>query len=173
MTTVKTLISLTVKKGWNLYYLDVNNAFLHGDLNKEVYITLPPGLTADNNNIVCRLKKSLYGLKLASRQWYDKQDNNLCSKGYTHSESDYSLSCKRNDNSLVLVVVYVDDIILIGTDMKEIGFLKAFLHEKFRIKDLGRLYYFYGLEICTNKIMYSSQEENSLLISWRNWLYAL
>lgn len=89
MTTVRTLISLAIKKGWNLYQLDVNNVFLHGDLNEEIYMSLPQGLVVDNNNMVCKLKKSLYGLKQTNRQWYEKLAGSLCSRGYVHSNSDY------------------------------------------------------------------------------------
>jgi len=130
-----------------MYQLDVNNAFLHGDLNEEVYMALPQGLAVDSSNMVCKLKKSLYGLKQASRQWYDKLASSLYSKGYTHSNSDYSLFYRKNGCSLVFVAVYVDDIILTGTDIDEITSLKVFLHDQFRIKDLGRLHYFLGLEI--------------------------
>ncbi|XP_049373639.1 uncharacterized mitochondrial protein AtMg00810-like [Solanum verrucosum] len=80
-------------------------------------------------------------------QWYDKLASSLCSKGYTHSNSDYSLFYMKQRYSLMFVVVYVDDIILTGTDLEEIASLKAFLHDQFRIKDLGKLHYFLGLEI--------------------------
>lgn len=165
MTTVRTLISLAVKKGWNMYQVDVNNALLHGDLNEEVYMALPQGLAVDNSNMVCKLKKSLYGLKQASQQWYDKLANNLYSKGYNHSNSDYSLFYRRNGHFLVSVAVYVDDIILTGTDIDEITSLKVFLHNQFRIKDLGRLHYFLGL-----KILY---RHDDILISQRKFVLDL
>jgi len=147
MTTVRALISTAVKKGWDMYQLDVNNAFLHGDLSEEVYMTIPQGLLVADSGICCKLKKSLYGLKQASRQWYDKLAQVLFSRGYTHSDSDYSLFFRKTGTSLVFVAVYVDDIVLTGTDVGEISSLRCFLRDKFKIKDLGKLHYFLGLEI--------------------------
>nr|XP_016513992.1 PREDICTED: uncharacterized mitochondrial protein AtMg00810-like [Nicotiana tabacum] len=147
MTTVRALITTTVKKGWSISQLDVNNAFLHGNLNEEVYMQVPPGLVIDKPGLVCKLNKSLYGLKQASRQWYAKLTEALCSRGYTHSMYDYSLFYKRNENTSIYVAIYIDDVLLTGTDQQEIAQLKSFLYEQFKIKDLGQLHYFLGLKI--------------------------
>ena len=147
MTTITTLISIAAKKQLNIYKLDVNNTFLHGDLNEEVYMDVPPGLVNPYTRLVCKLNKSLYGLKQASRQLYEKLIAALSSRDYTHSLYDYSLFNKNKGFSTIFLGAYVVDIILTGTDSKVIVNLKIFLHDQFRIKDLGRLHYFWGLEV--------------------------
>jgi hypothetical protein len=131
--------------------LDVNKAFLHGDLNEEVYMTLPQGFTlsdpANSNTKVCKLQKSIYGLKQASRQWYSKLSDSLLSIGYKHSLTDYSLFTKSTDSSFTALLIYVDDIVLSGNDISEIKFVKTFLNDCFKIKDLGTLRYFLGIEV--------------------------
>lgn len=104
-------------------------------------MALPQDLMVEGDNLVYKLKKSLYGLKQASRQWYDKLANNLCFRGYKHSKNNYSLFYKSKGCYLVFVAVYVDDVILTGTDLEEINSLKAFLHDQFKIKDFGKLHY--------------------------------
>jgi hypothetical protein len=147
ITTVRVLLALAAIKGWHLEQLDVNNAFLHGDLNEEVYMSLPPGYSTNNASQVCKLQKSLYGLKQASRQWYSKLSSALISLGYSQSQADHSLYVKTTATSFTALLVYVDDIVLAGNSTQEIQAVKMFLDNKFKIKDLGQLRFFLGLEI--------------------------
>ncbi|CAL1374490.1 unnamed protein product [Linum trigynum] len=149
MTTVRVLLALASINNWYLEQLDVNTAFLHGDLNEEVYMALPPGLQVSDadKNKVCKLTKSLYGLKEASRQWFAKLSATLEELGYKKSNSDYSLFTKHENKNFTALLVYVDDIILTGNCFSEIQKVKQFLDDKFTIKDLGNLKYFLGMEV--------------------------
>jgi hypothetical protein len=124
ITTVRVLLAIAAIKGWHLEQLDVNNAFLHGDLNEEVYMCLPPGMFANSPSKVCRLHKSLYGLKQASRQWYSKLSSFLISIGYSQSQADHSLYIKASPCAFTALLVYVDDIVLAGDSTQEIQFVK-------------------------------------------------
>jgi hypothetical protein len=151
LTTVRTLLAIAAAKNWHLHQLDVNNAFLHGDLQEDVYMKIPDGVPCDKSNLVCKLKKSLYGLKQASRKWYEKLTSLLIKEGYTQSTSDYSLFTLTRDNNFTALLVYVDDIILAGNSMAEFDRVKVVLDVAFKIKNLGQLKYFLGLEVAHSK----------------------
>lgn len=108
---------------------------------------VPPGIPNPAGK-VCMLKKYLYGLKQASRQWFEKLSSVLVGLGYQQSRNDYSLFVNKSSSNLTIVAVYVDDILVRGSDPDEIAILKRHLNSLFGIKDLGLLHYFLGLEVC-------------------------
>ncbi|GAA0153631.1 transmembrane signal receptor [Lithospermum erythrorhizon] len=82
MVTVRTFPAVAAARNWELHWMDVHNAFLHGDLHEEFYMKLPPGLVIDHPGMVCRLKKSLYGLREAPRSWFAKLAASLKKYGF-------------------------------------------------------------------------------------------
>ena len=125
----------------------MSNAFLHGDLSEDVYMSIPPGLSGYSSSQCCKLKKSLYGLKQASRKWYEKLSDLLISSGFKQAHADHSLFIKFAGSAFTALIVYVDDIVMTGNCPEEIDLIKQILHDNFRIKDLGTLKYFLGIEV--------------------------
>nr|KAJ0215676.1 hypothetical protein LSAT_V11C300142910 [Lactuca sativa] len=147
LVTVRTLLVVATKNNWLIHQLDVNNAFLHDDLHEEVYMKIPQGFSKENETRVCRLRKSLYGLKQASRNWYQKFTTALLGLGFCSSKSDHSLFIYRKDGIFIASLIYVDNVIIMGNDSKKIQEIKQSLHDQFSIKDLSELKYFIGIEV--------------------------
>ena len=132
--------------------MDVKNAFLHGDLKEEVYMSIPPGHPQEATfGLMCKLKKAIYGLKQSPWAWYAKLSSVLMLNGLKQSNADPSLFVKRSNSGIIVVLIYVDDIVITGDDQNEISKLKILLHNRFSIKDLGTLKYFLGLEVAYSK----------------------
>jgi Reverse transcriptase (RNA-dependent DNA polymerase) len=110
--------------------MDVKNIFLQGTLEEEVYMTLPPCHKRENmSNLVCRLNKFIYGLKQSPRVWYEKLSQFLLSCNFKISWADTSLFIKYNENGIMVVLVYVDDIIITENSQSEIDAIKSGLKE--------------------------------------------
>jgi len=150
MTKVRTIISIAASQGWPFHQMDVKNAFLHGDLKEDVYMTPPLGLFSSPSSDVCKLKRSLYGLKQAPREWFEKFRSTLLRLSFVQRQYDSSLYQCKTPAGLVLLLVYADDIVIIGTDSTLIGNLKQNLQGSFHMKDFGPLTYFLGLEVHTD-----------------------
>lgn len=147
MTTVRTILALAASKDWPLHQMDVKNAFLHGDLKECIYMKAPPGLFTSPTSNVCKLRRSLYGLKQAPRAWFDKFRTTLLQFSFNQSKYDTSMFLRKSDMGIVVLLVYVDDIVITGSDSALLEELKTHLSKSFHMKDLGSLTYFLGLEV--------------------------
>lgn len=146
--TIRLVLSLAVTKQWSIRQLDVQNAFLHGILEEDVYMKQPPGFVDSTlPNHVCKLDKSLYGLKQAPRAWYSRLSSKLHSLGFHDSKADTSLFYFRHNDVIIYFLVYVDDIIIVSSCDVAVAKLPSQLRDDFALKDLGPLHYFLGIEV--------------------------
>ena len=156
------MLSLAAIFDWPLQQFDVKNAFLHGELSEEVYMDLPPGCMVPERQKqkVCKLKKSLYGLKQSPRAWFGRFTKSMTTFGYKQSNSDYTLFLKKRHGKITALIVYVDDMIVTSKDLEEMKALKHYLSKEFEMKDLGPLKYFLGIEISrSSKGIFLSQRK--------------
>ena len=116
-STIRIVLAVATSKNWSITQLDVKNAFLHGDLKEEVFMIQPPGFEdRAKPNHVCSLKKALYGLKQALRAWFDKFSNYLLEYGFMCSKADPSLFVYHHKGDTLVMLLYVDDILLTGSN---------------------------------------------------------
>ena len=153
INTIRIIISIAANRDWPLQQFDVKNAFLNGDLEEEVYMELP--LEVKNGSSckgeVCKLKKSLYGLKQPPRAWFGRFSTTMKEFGYKQSNSYHTLFIKHKEGKVTTLIVYVDDMVLTGDDPCEIKALQEYLATKFEMKDLGQLKYFLGIKVARSK----------------------
>lgn len=146
--TIRTVLSLAVTNKWPLRQLDIQTAFLHGDLEETVYMRQPPGFIDQTKpDHLCLLHKSLYGLKQAPRAWFIKLSTALHQLGFYGSKTDPSLFILNSPGSLIYLLVYVDDIIITGNNSTAIATIVDRLNTLFALKDMGQLHYFLGVEV--------------------------
>ncbi|CAN1132933.1 Retrovirus-related Pol polyprotein from transposon TNT 1-94 [Linum perenne] len=164
--TIRVLLSLAANQDWPLHQLDVKNAFLNGDLLEEVYMNPPPGFQDQVKGKVCKLKKSLYGLKQSPRAWFDRFTKAVKSADYYQCQTDHTMfiKCTKSGKRAILIV-YVDDIIITGDALDEIQKLKKYLATEFELKDLGELKYFLGMEV--------ARSNQGILLSQRKYVLDL
>jgi len=147
MVIVRCFPSVAAAKGCELHQMDVRNSFLHGYLDEEVFMKMPPSFRSSDPHKVCRLRKSLYGLRQAPRQWFSKLSSKLLEYGFVQSYANYSLFTYYKDGKYMAFLVYVDDLVLTGNDSRTCSQVKDYLTQCFHIKDLRVLKYFLGLDV--------------------------
>ena len=143
------MLGLTANMNLEIEQLDVKTAFLHGDLEEKIYMEQPERFTIKGKeHLVCRLKKSLYGLKQALRQWYKKFDSFMVEHGFSRSAFDHCVFVKKfSDGEFIILLLYVDDMLIVGYDTCKIDKLKKELNKSFEMKDLGPASQILGIKI--------------------------
>ncbi|PNY18017.1 copia-type polyprotein [Trifolium pratense] len=145
--TVRLVIAIANARDWPMYHMDVKSAFLNGPLEELVFVTQPPGFVIkDKEDMVYRLKKALYGLKQAPRAWNKRIDGFLVKLGFIKCKSEYGVYVQKSMSSIILICLYVDDLLITGSDTVKINEFKTGMMTEFEMTDLGSVSYFLGIE---------------------------
>jgi hypothetical protein len=152
IATIRTLIALTSIYHFEIHRMDVKTTFLNGELEEEIYMHQPEGFVMPNHKQkVCKLIKSLYGLKQTPKQWYEKFNKAVVTNGFKIHNFDKCVHSKFHKNQGVIICLYVDDMLIFGTDFESIENTKNFLSSSLDMKDLGIADVILGIRIVTNE----------------------
>lgn len=150
--TIRMILALAAQNGWCVYQLDVKSAFLHGELNEDVFVEQPQGYEKKGEeHKVYKLRKALYGLKQAPRAWYSRIEAYFIKEGFERCQCEHTLFIKSEEGGKMLIVsLYVDDLIFTGNDEDMFAKFKASMEMEFDMTDLGKMKYFLGVEVVQN-----------------------
>jgi len=147
-TTFRTLLAVAGKEGLTVRHFDVKNAFLNGTLDETIYMAQPKGFEVQGKeNMVCRLNKSIYGLKQAARVWNKRLNSILIKGGFMQSQVDLCLYTKVTNSDKVYIIIYVDDIIIASNNARYISSMYKKLCDHFELTDLGDISYYLGIKV--------------------------
>ena len=164
MPSIRVVLSLAASLDLEIEQLDVKTTFLHGDLEEEICMEQLEGFEEpDKEHLVCRLNKSLYGLKQAPRQWYKKFESFMTQHKFSRTSTDHCVFIKRYDNGdFIILLLYVDDMLIVGHDKSKFTNLKKALSKSFAMKDLGLANQILGMKIVrdrSKRLLWLSQEK--------------
>jgi hypothetical protein len=150
--SIRALLALATQEDMHLHQMDVQTAFLNGELQEEVYMRQPEGYEVEGKeHQVCKLHRSVYGLKQSPRCWNHVLDEFLKELGFHQTSSDPCLYVSITNPTLI-VAVYVDDLVLSGKCVKRIKEVKRSLSDRFKMQDLGKLHHFLGIKVLQNLV---------------------
>lgn len=148
LSSIRLLLAMAVCNREYIHQMDVNNAFINGHLKEDIYMQQPEGFVSEQHpNYVCKLQRTLYGLKQAAREWYMRVNTFLNSHGFATSQSDQGIFCGTIDGVLMKIILYVDDILILCCNTEAIQQVKTLLSNEYRMKDLGEVHEFLGIKI--------------------------
>ncbi|GJZ33289.1 retrotransposon protein, putative, ty1-copia subclass [Tanacetum coccineum] len=145
---IRIIIAIVAYYDYEIWKMDVKTAFLNGYLNEEVYMEQPKGFVNPKYpNRVCKLKHSIYGLKLASRQWNKRFDDEIKKFGFSQNADKPCVYLKASGSNVTFLILYVDDILIMGNSIPMLQDVKSYLRRCFAMKDLGEAAYILGIKI--------------------------
>nr|AAL83352.1 Putative polyprotein [Oryza sativa Japonica Group]AAN04499.1 Putative polyprotein [Oryza sativa Japonica Group]AAP51930.1 retrotransposon protein, putative, Ty1-copia subclass [Oryza sativa Japonica Group] len=148
LKSIQIVLAIAAYFNYEIWLVNVKIAFLNGDLNEDVYMTQPKGFgDPQSAKKICKLHKSIYGLKQASWSWDIRFDEVVKALGFVKNEEEPRVYKKISGNALVFLILYVDDILLIGNDIPMLESVKTSLKNSFSVKDLGEAAYILGIRI--------------------------
>jgi hypothetical protein len=151
MDTIRFLLAVAAHRNWKVFQLDVKSAFLNDILQEEIYVEQPAGfVNQGKEDKVYLLKKALYGLKQAPRAWYGRIDDYLTGSGFQKSLSEATLYVKRFNDDVLIISLYVDDLLVTGSNTVQVAEFKLNMMQVFEMTDLGLMKFFLGMEIMQN-----------------------
>ena len=150
--SIRVLLALAAQQDFEVHQMDVKTAFLNGDLEEEIYMQQPEGfISIGQEGKVCKLKRSLYGLKQAGRSWYHKIDTCFSELGLQRTHADNCVYQLRKDGTIIIVAIYVDDLLILANDVTALNNLKLELGKRFDMKDLGEVHFCLGIQVTRNR----------------------
>ena len=150
--SIRILLSIVAHMDYEIWQIDVKTAFLNGSLEETIYMVQPEGFIAKGQEKkVCKLQKSIYGLKQASRSWNIKFDQSVKSFGFVQSPDEPCVYKKCSGNVVVFLILYVDDILFIGNDVGTLSSVKVCLSAQFNLKDLGEANHILGIKLLRDR----------------------
>src|SRR5665213_3340007 len=150
-TSIRALIAIGASHDLEMHQMDVKTAFLNGDLNEEIYMAVPEGIDHDVTSAVCRLNRTLYGLKQSPRMWNQKIDQYLINQRYIRLHADHSLYIRRSQSELAIITLYVDDLLILSDTMETMSKVKSALSNEFEMTDCGKLHHFLGIQVTRDR----------------------
>ncbi|MCQ7016867.1 DDE-type integrase/transposase/recombinase, partial [Clostridioides difficile] len=152
LKSIRILLAIAAHMDYEIWQMDVKTAFLNGSLEENIYMKQPEGFIAKGQeHLVCKLKKSIYGLKQASRSWNIRFDEVIQSYGFNQNPDEQCVYRKADGNVVVFLVLYVDDILLIGNSVKMLSDVRVWLSKQFDMKDLGEAGHILGIKIIRDR----------------------
>ena len=157
LKSIRILLSIAAALDYEIWQMDVKTAFLNGYLDESIYMMQPEGFIVEGQEQkVCKLLRSIYGLKQASRSWNQRFDETIKTFSFEQNVNEPCVYKYIKETKVVFLVLYVDDILLIGNDIGLLYDVKKWLVEKFQMKVLGQASYVLGIQIirdCKNRLL--------------------